>query len=168
MGEWLVKRVVYLQAAVRNKETLAAWSDLRRMGEEEMASVESEAELVYYDRFTKGAYSRNIFNVTKWREEAGVAGDVLVLHAINCNCGLETCLGYLFVKESECPLCKECATPLVNHFDHLTPKQMEGHLERWAKQMEKEIDDKMIVLEEDSDYDEDDDQSHKLVQNPQQ
>src|SRR6202012_1504548 len=52
----------------------------------------------------------------------------LVLHALNCNCNNDSCLGYLFVKEDECPLCKpDVAISLSNH------------LEKWGEKIDKEI-----------------------------
>ena len=116
--------------------------------------VVNDADLMLFDKLTKNTFSRNILTISKWYKELEGKNDPLVLHAVGCGCSVPTCLGYFFVKESECPLCNDSTLPLMNHFEHLSPKQLEKHLERWGKSLEAEKNKKLMSKDIDSETDE--------------
>ena len=64
----------------------------------------------------------------------------ITFHVINCNCCVESCLGYLFVPENLCPCCDKNIGNLMavpHHFEHCSINQMKVHQKKFNDYVKK-------------------------------
>ncbi len=85
-----------------------------------------------------GVITKNLIQINLLTEQMKNKNEILILHALKCNCVNPKCIGFFFVPEVSCPLCSYSLDSinsiiLPDHIDHASVYQIRKCMEEWNR-----------------------------------
>jgi hypothetical protein len=109
---------------------------------------------------------KNLCQIKQLSEDLNKKHETLVLHAIDCNCNNENCIGFFFVPESKCPLCVlnlKDTIVVPDHFEHASVNKIGKYIDKWFLYVKKYIHDIVSISYENHSHVSSDDNSNEEI-----